>query len=108
VYIALYQCHLPKMATAGVVDFDKDRGTVDLRDEAGQLDAYLDGDVGSESGVAARRTLAVAGAIAAGLVASALGVPGFALVPELAWAALSTVALLVFAVMDVRRTASVS
>ena len=105
VYIALYQCHLPKMATAGVVDFDKNRGTVELRDEAGQFDVYLDDDdVGSDGSATARRNLTIAGGIAACLVASALGVPGFALVPELVWAALSTTALLVFVIADARRT----
>jgi hypothetical protein len=29
VYIALYQCHLPKLDDADVLDFDGDRGTVD-------------------------------------------------------------------------------
>ena len=32
VYIGLYQCHLPKMDDAGVVDFNQDRGLVDLTD----------------------------------------------------------------------------
>jgi hypothetical protein len=42
VYIGLYQCHLPKLAGAGVVDFDKDRGTIELCDRAAQLSPYLD------------------------------------------------------------------
>jgi hypothetical protein len=41
VYIGLYQCHLPKMDGAGVIDFDKHRGTVVLREEARQLVPYL-------------------------------------------------------------------
>ena len=42
VYIGLYQCHLPKLDKAGVVDFDKNRGTVVLRESvADQLVPYL-------------------------------------------------------------------
>lgn len=47
VYVALYQCHLPKMADANVVDFDKDRGTVAEGPNAAQLRPYL--DVGSRT-----------------------------------------------------------
>ena len=42
VYVGLYQCHLPRMNDAGVIDFDSDRGRIELRDTADQLDEYLD------------------------------------------------------------------
>ncbi|WP_380676857.1 DUF7344 domain-containing protein [Salinigranum sp. GCM10025319] len=107
VYIGLYQCHLPKLAGAGVVDFDKNRGDVVLRPEAAQLDAYLDdehhGDAARSPPIA--RNLAVAGGLGAGVVASLVGVPGFALVPDAAWALLSVGALVVLTVLDARRTA---
>jgi DNA-binding transcriptional ArsR family regulator len=41
VYIGLYQCHLPKMDDAGVVDFEKNRGNVELTDAAESLFDYL-------------------------------------------------------------------
>jgi hypothetical protein len=44
VYIGLYQCHLPKMADAGVVDFDQDRGTVAINGSGEALLAFLDAD----------------------------------------------------------------
>ncbi|MFC7068790.1 DUF7344 domain-containing protein [Halobaculum lipolyticum] len=44
VYIGLYQCHLPKMDDAGVVDFNQSRGRVELRREAEQLFEYLSDD----------------------------------------------------------------
>jgi hypothetical protein len=44
VYIGLYQCHLPKMDDARVVDFDKRSGDVSLRPEADQLFTYIDHD----------------------------------------------------------------
>lgn len=37
VYISLYQGHLPKLAEAGVVEWDKDRGTIDATDLATTL-----------------------------------------------------------------------
>jgi hypothetical protein len=37
VYVALYQCHLPKMADMGVVDYDRRGGRVELTDEAEQV-----------------------------------------------------------------------
>jgi hypothetical protein len=42
VYVALYQCHLPKMADANVVEFDKDRGTIRRGPNASQITPYLD------------------------------------------------------------------
>jgi DNA-binding transcriptional ArsR family regulator len=107
VYIGLYQCHLPKLAEAGVVDFDKDRGDVRLRPAATQLDAYLgDGaaDTGTHWTAPTGRNLAVAGALGVALVASLAGVPGFTMVPDVAWAVLSTGALIVLTVVDARRT----
>jgi hypothetical protein len=107
VYIGLYQCHLPKLADAGVVDFDKDRGDIALRSEAAQLDAYLDDEHHADAARprSTARNLAVAGGLVAGVVASLVGVPGFELVPEAAWALLSAGALVVLTVLDARRTA---
>ena len=42
VYVGLYQCHLPKMDDTDVVDFDGNRGTIELGENAEQLYAFLD------------------------------------------------------------------
>ncbi len=42
VYVGLYQCHLPKMDDMHVVDFEKNRGTIELGHNATQLDPYLE------------------------------------------------------------------
>jgi hypothetical protein len=42
VYVGLYQCHLPKMDDVAVVNFNKDRGTIELGPTASQLDPYLE------------------------------------------------------------------
>jgi len=44
VYVALYQCHLPKMDDANVIDYDQSRGTVALRPETDQLLRHLPDD----------------------------------------------------------------
>lgn len=50
VYIGLYQCHLPKMDDARVIDFEKRSGDVTLRPEADQLFAYIDIDPMGDEG----------------------------------------------------------
>ncbi|WP_205427170.1 hypothetical protein [Halorussus sp. MSC15.2] len=42
VYTALYQSHLPKLDDAGIVEYNQNRGIVELSDAAEQLDVYLD------------------------------------------------------------------
>jgi len=42
VYVGLYQCHLPKMDGMHIVDFEKNRGTIELGANATQLDPYLE------------------------------------------------------------------
>ncbi|MFC7168642.1 DUF7344 domain-containing protein [Halobium salinum] len=42
VHTALYQFHLPKMAEAGFLDYDKRSGRIELTDHARNLDVYLE------------------------------------------------------------------
>jgi len=48
VYVGLYQCHLPKMDDMGVIEFDKNRGTIELAPAAEQLFPYLEDDESQE------------------------------------------------------------
>ncbi|WP_205596879.1 DUF7344 domain-containing protein [Halostella salina] len=48
VYVGLYQCHLPKMNDAGIVDFNRDRGRIELGENADLLTEYLDTDETTE------------------------------------------------------------
>lgn len=99
VYIGLYQCHLPKMASSGVIDFDKNRGDIELREAASQLDPFLDGDItGSDS--VSRRNLYVALGVTAAVAAGVVGIPGFSVVPDAAWAVLSASALVVLTAFE--------
>ncbi|SEO90983.1 hypothetical protein SAMN04487948_107102 [Halogranum amylolyticum] len=103
VYIGLYQCHLPKMANYGIVDFDKGRGTIALRPTATLFGPYLDAEsvvlddnVGSIVGRRTSAAAAVALLVAAGLA----GVPVLSALPAAGWAVVSTVALLACALED--------
>ncbi|WP_396613444.1 hypothetical protein ACH9L7_17615 (plasmid) [Haloferax sp. S1W] len=109
VYIGLYQCHLPKMDSAGIVDFDKNRGDITILETASQLDQFLDGDIISmpESGTAtadahsgAKRNLSIAAGVAAAVSAGLLGVPGLEQVPAAGWAVVSTATLMAITAME--------
>lgn len=85
-YIGLYQAHLPKMDDAGVIEFDKHRGRVELRSEAKPVVAYLrtDPDGGPTPTGYLAIAVVTAGAIAiassgglAGTTALALGIAPF-------------------------------
>lgn len=41
VYVSLYQTHLPKLETAGVIEYDDDEGRVSLTARAIEIDGYL-------------------------------------------------------------------
>ncbi len=45
VYVSLYQTHIPKLEDVGIVDYDRDAGSVALADRADDIGRYL----GSES-----------------------------------------------------------
>ena len=64
VYIGLYQCHLPKMDDAGVVDFNQGRGRIEVGDHVASLYEYLDVGAEEESEAAPSQT-AYAGGVAA-------------------------------------------
>jgi hypothetical protein len=98
VYIGLYQCHLPKMDAAGVVDFDKNRGTIVLNPSADQFEPFLaEGEPATDRGP---RTLAAAAVVGAVSVAGALGAPVLGAVPEAGWALLSAAALVGYAAYE--------
>ncbi|MFB6151453.1 MAG: hypothetical protein ABEJ40_06575 [Haloarculaceae archaeon] len=44
VYVSLYQTHIPKLADAGLVDYDKDSGMVELRSNGYRIDRHLQSD----------------------------------------------------------------
>jgi hypothetical protein len=102
VYIGLYQCHLPKMASAGIVDFDKNRGTIRLLEAAEQLDPFLVGETSAESS-SSKHALGMALGIGLGTSAGIAGVPVFTAIPDAGWAIVSASALVVLAAVEALR-----
>lgn len=41
VYVSLYQTHLPKLDSTGMIEYDSDAGEVRLADRAAEMDTYL-------------------------------------------------------------------
>lgn len=98
VYIGLYQCHLPKMDSLGVVDYDKNRGTIELQASVTQLLEYM--DLNEESG---ERTEdpeqmwaipALAAVMVAVVTIGTIGPGPLAAVPAAAWTFLSVLGIL--------------
>ncbi|MDG5819623.1 hypothetical protein [Natronococcus sp. A-GB7] len=52
VYIPLYQSHLPKLDKAGIIDYQQNRGVVERRPLARQLDYYLNADSNTSAAAA--------------------------------------------------------
>lgn len=48
-YVGLYQCHLPRMDDADVVEFNKSRGLVSLGRHAPELEEYLADDTAADA-----------------------------------------------------------
>jgi DNA-binding transcriptional ArsR family regulator len=44
VYVALYQTHLPKLAENGIIEYERNRGDVELTENADHLKTYLEDD----------------------------------------------------------------
>jgi len=74
VYVGLYQCHLPKMADSGIVEFNKDRGLVRPGPNIDQLEPYL--EVDPEADDTDRGYLVLGGVAVVGYALAAFG--GFA------------------------------
>ncbi len=93
VYIGLYQCHLPKMDNLGVIEYDKNRGSIVLQESVSQLLPYMElpEDRTDETPTL---VLGAAGGIAALVMVGAVGLGPLGLVPAVGWTAISVIALL--------------
>lgn len=95
VYIGLYQCHLPKMDKLGVVEYDKNRGTIELQESVGQLLPYI-GPVEAESEVERDWTVpAIAACLVALVSLGTIGVGALSAVPPTGWTLVSVVGIVV-------------
>lgn len=90
VYIGLYQCHLPKMDDLGVVDYDQDRGTVELQNGAKLLSYLPESEKENEqSRVPLYVALAMSGLLTVGPLVSGT----VATVPTVVWSLLGVVSV---------------
>lgn len=101
VYIGLYQCHLPKMDEKGVIDFENNRGTVELLSNVSQLQPYLERINNQPDQQLPLFELSITGAMLLVLTTAIVGVGPVAALPPIAWAGMSTLALIVVAVHQV-------
>jgi DNA-binding transcriptional ArsR family regulator len=78
VYVSLYQTHIPKLESEGIVEYDDDSGNITLTRRADGVTTYLrDDEDRSEEWY--RYYLVLLGASSALFVATVLEVPGFSL-----------------------------
>lgn len=96
VYTALHQTHLPKMQKLEVIEYDRDRGTVELRAHMGAFDIYLD-VVPADDLPWGQFYLALGAVFAALVTVGSLGVYPFSLVPGFVYAFVVTVVFVVAA-----------
>jgi hypothetical protein len=93
VYVSLYQTHLPKLESTGMIDYDTDAGRVGLTDRATEMDSYLTST--PQSTYPWEYHYAVVAVVgAATLVLALLGAPLIGAVPVY-WIAISVTALFV-------------
>ncbi|MFD1515751.1 DUF7344 domain-containing protein [Halomarina rubra] len=101
VYVGLYQCHLPKLDEAGVIDYDKNRGTVSRTPLTDSLVPYLTVENGEEETDAAAEFAVVQYPAAVTALAAVLTVAGWASVLPATGLWLPTVLTLAFAAATV-------
>lgn len=95
VYIGLYQCHLPKMDEYGVVDYEKNRGTIELQ-EISQFDRYLETETEPKSD--GETELAIAIGVSAIVLIGLSGVGPLIAIPTVVWTLIAVSALLALAI----------
>jgi len=102
VYTTLYQCHLPMMDEEGILEYNQNRGKVELLDAASELFEHIDD---TESEDAGQRSSPVSLALTVGV--SVFVITGLLISPAMGgvwmwlWAVLSVPSLLVLALVSV-------
>jgi len=94
VYTSLYQTHLPKLADAGIVEYNQNRGVVELSGNAAQLEGYLRPQ---DEFPWIRYYLGLAAVSAVLVIGDLLGVPPFEAIPDEIWGVLIVAAFAVSA-----------
>lgn len=88
VYTSLHQTHLPKLADADLIEYDRAEAVVSFTDRAVELRPYL--DVESAAVEWWRRYIGLSGLSVGLLFVASVDVPPFAAVPDIAYALVVT------------------
>lgn len=99
VYIGLYQCHLPKMDNHGVVEYDKNRGTVELQDRVTELLPYMESEE-EDDAETPHLELGIAIGVVAIVVVGTLGAGPFSAVPAVAWTLVSVAGIIAITLLQ--------
>ena len=87
VYTALYQSHLPKLDDAGIVDYNQNRGIVELTEKAAELDVYL--ELVTKDDISWSKYYLGLAMVGMSVVTAAwLQLPVFSSMPDIVWAVL--------------------
>ena len=100
VYIGLYQCHLPKMDDFGIVEYEKNRGTIDLQDSVSQLEPYM-GPLTEPEDNSAQLAVGTAIAVSGLVLIGAAGVGPLETIPSITWVLVSVAGILGVALIQV-------
>ena len=93
VYNSLHQTHLPKLDDRGIVEYESDRKTIRLTEDARSVDVYM--EVVTPYGITWSEYYSLLGTLSLAVVLAALvGVPLISLVDPVAWVALCLVGFL--------------
>lgn len=103
VYIGLYQCHLPKMDDMGVIDFDSNRGTIELKETVTQLQPYLERTDEPATAPMPLFELSVTLGVLFVIATAVAGIGPVAALPPISLAVISTVALVTVAARQLAR-----
>lgn len=96
VYIGLYQCHLPKMDKFGVIDYNKNRGTIELQESVEQLQPYIEVTQDEDepaSGGPLQYSLGVAVLVSVVVLVGVTGIGPLAAIPSVVWVLLSVLGI---------------
>jgi len=91
VYNSLHQTHLPKLDRRGIVEYDSDRKTIRITEDARSVDVYM--EVVTPYGITWSEYYSMLGILSLLVVlASLIGVPGISRVDPVVWVSVYLVA----------------
>lgn len=97
VYTALYQCHLPRLDSAGMIDFDDDANIVTRTEATDRVEPYLPENHGAEI---ARLEVAFSILLTTVVILGVAGIGPFSSIPVAGWSVVTVIALFAMGIMQ--------